>query len=37
MRKYKDGIGEICMAFNQSAFEQAIIANGEFLKKLLND
>ena len=36
-RKYKDGVGEICMAFNQSAFKQAIRANGGFLRKLLND
>ena len=36
-RKYKDGIGEICMAFNQNAFKQAISANKEFLRKLLDN
>ncbi len=34
MIKYRDGTGESCMAFNESAFKQSIIANKIFLKQI---
>ena len=36
-RTYRDGVGKICLAFNQSAFKQAIVANKKFLKQLLDN
>ena len=36
-RKYRDGVGKFCMAFNESAFKQAIVANRIFLKQILGN
>ena len=36
-RKYRDGVGKICLAFKQSAFKQAIVANRKFLKQILGN
>lgn len=33
--RYKGGTGELCMAFNESAFKESMVANKKFLKKYL--
>ena len=35
--KYRGGMGEFCMAFNESAFKESMIANKKFLNKTLGD
>ena len=35
--KYRDGISQICLAFNESAFKQAKIENKKFLRKILGN
>jgi len=35
--KYRDGTGESCMAFNESAFKQSMTSNKKFLKIYLGD
>ena len=35
--KYRDGIGQMCLAFNESAFKQTTIENKIFLKKFLGN
>jgi dienelactone hydrolase len=35
--KYRDGIGQMCMAFNESSFKQTTIENKKFLRKVLGN
>ena len=35
--KYRDGIDQMCLAFNESAFEQTTVENKIFLRKVLGN
>jgi len=35
--KYKGGMGEMCMAFNESAFKESMITNKKFLREILGN